>query len=122
MELPVWTLDEVVMRNNHELMWSEGDEVCQRHRLWLVHPQRHLVQAGDDVLRSTMVMLHRALKIQTVTFTGQTTRVAYDADLRRALAAERIIPLTRGMSRRRHRRPTPAEGVVKTVPLETARE
>ena len=116
MELPVWTLDEVVMRNNHELMWSEGDEVTANVTVygWFTR-KGTLWQAGDDVLiESTMAMLHQVLKIQTVTFTqdrqqGSLTTLTCVAPWR----LKDIIPLTRGV------RSSPSSSTPNTEPAET---
>lgn len=71
MEHPVWTLEEVNLRNKHELMWTEGTDVEATIVVqgWF-KPNGLLWRAGDHVqVDSPMAMLKQLLVLETVTFT-----------------------------------------------------
>lgn len=70
-EHPVWTLEEVKLRNKHEHMWTQGTQIVATITVhgWFA-PNGQLWHAGDQVfVDSPMAMLKTVLILQTVTFT-----------------------------------------------------
>lgn len=70
MEHPVWTEDEVVLRNSHEVRWSQGQylEATITVQGWFT-PKGTTWRVGWNVaVFSRMAMLDMVMKIQTVTF------------------------------------------------------
>jgi prophage tail gpP-like protein len=70
-EQPVWGVQELAMRAQHEAVWHEGTIIQATIVVqgWM-RPGGGLWQAGSDVtVSSPMAMLNMVMKIRTITFT-----------------------------------------------------